>query len=149
MYEFVTPSDKIVFNAENNAIALYCAVVLGNGKACCERSDGEKIPSMLMFVKDAELLLKEYLGDNIETFGTINALQVAAAFRSFCYGTFASRKEFDLALAAITDPKKKKKFLAAHDNIRRTSMSEWVTHAWKLADVYEAEAKKHCGGVAT
>jgi hypothetical protein len=135
LYEFITPSDGITFKAPSNAVAFVASLMLGRGKAGCSREDGESVPSLLLFASDEAVTetIKEQLSGTLNQWMTSHWREVADALDSFAYADFRARAEFDAALEAITDDKKRAAFLEKHDDIRRTSISQWVKQARKDA----------------
>ena len=138
IYQFVTPSDPITFLADDDKVAFACALLLGNGKACCYRNDENgnevNIPSMLMFVKNPEEVITEELGMDFDKFWDQNKSKIKACFNSFAYGSVQDRKTYDAAIEAITDFEKLKEFKAKHEDDNRSSMSKWVQGAWDMAE---------------
>ena len=143
IYEFITPSDSIVFRAENEKIAWLVSCIVGGGKAWYGKCDGEKgqYDSLLMFSPEGTfgIMSLKILGCDAEKFIKDNNAHVVAALRSFMYGNAGDMKQFEIALSCITDVAKRKEFLEAHDDIHRTSISTWVKYAWSLADGIEKE----------
>jgi hypothetical protein len=142
-YEFITPSDPITFQAENNQVAFAVAMAVGGGKAFCNLLDadgntvkgaGEMPCTAVMFSPNAGQEAQAVLGLPLADFIQANRPAVTAALRSFCYGNWASRTLYDLAVAEITDLEKLREFKKQHDLNLRTSMSQWVNYAWQLAD---------------
>lgn len=141
IYNFITFSDDITFKADDDKIAFVCAVTLGNGKAACERlSEADEkpnmvnIPSMLMFESEPVAKMTEFVGGDFKDFVDNNREKIAECFKSFAYSTINDRCLYDEACAAITDPEKLATYKELHADKQRTSMSQWVTYAWKLGD---------------
>jgi len=134
IYEFITPSDPITFIANDNKVACVCSVLLGNGKAGCTREDGEKIPSMWLFHPDPVPEIEKYLECSLDDFIKANKAAISECFKSFSYGDFSDRKQYDAAIEAITDPDKLAKFRATHEDSNRSSMSKWVAYAWQMGE---------------
>jgi len=134
-YEFITPSDAITFVAPDDKVAFVCALVLGRGKAFCKREDGVDLDTCVLFRSEAdvETIVRDALGCGMPEFMESRWGEVADAFDTFAYGSFEDRRQYDDAVAAITDPEKLAEFKAKHEDRRRTSMSEWVRGAWDLA----------------
>lgn len=130
-YEFVTPSDPITFTAANNAVAYAVALYLGSGKAGCIREDGESLDCVLMFAGEeaTKKSILDNLGMEFKDFMEANHGDLVAAFESFAYGNFADRRQYDDAIAAITDHDKLAEFKAKHEDRERTSISRWVKSA--------------------
>ncbi len=139
LYEFVTPSDAITFKAINDKVAYMVAILMGNGKAGCNKEGGESIPTMLMFDPTPEKTIDEYLGMQGSKFVKDNNDNIADSLLSFAYGTFASREVFDKAFAACASDEDRDKFLKKHETKNRTSMSQWVKAAWDAGKKIKAK----------
>lgn len=132
IYEFITPSDPITFKADDDKIAFTCALLLGNGKAGCEnKTTGESLPTMLMFAKDPDKNIQDFIGGDFREFLEANKQKIAECFKSFAYGSISDRQTFDDACDAITDPEKLKEFKSKHEDKNRSSLSQWVKAAWE------------------
>jgi hypothetical protein len=117
IYEFITPSDPITFKADDDKVAFTCALLLGNGKAgCTNLKTGDSIPTMLMFAKDPDKDIQEFIGGDFKEFLEANKPKIAECFKSFSYGSASDRETFDDACDAITDPEKLKEFKAKHED---------------------------------
>lgn len=68
IYEFITPSDPITFKADDDKVAFTCALLLGNGKAGCENKATESLPTMLMFAKDPDKDIQDFIGGDFKRF---------------------------------------------------------------------------------
>lgn len=135
VYEFITPSDPITFKADDNKVAFTCALLLGNGKAGCDnKTTGESIPTMLMFSKEPEKEIENFIGGSLKEFIEANKQKIKECFNSFAYGSVADRQTFDDACEAITEPEKLTAFKAKHEDKNRSSMSQWVKGAWSYAE---------------
>ena len=138
IYEFITPSDPITFEANNNQIAFYCSVFLGNGKAGYKRQDGEKAPSSFtVFMGNTDGYYEEILGMSIDDFTDKNLKEIGQCFKSFSYGDFESRQSYNDAIQAITDQDKLMEFKEKHEDRNRSSMSEWVKAAWQYGERFD------------
>lgn len=137
-YEFITPSDPITFKTENEKVAFFCALILGNGKAGMTREDGEKCESPMLFLRsNAFEKAEKYLGCQLAEFDKNHLPEIVDCFRSFAYGGFSNRKAFDSAVSTIKNTKVLAAFKAAHEEKERSSMNRWVKKAWAYADAYE------------
>lgn len=147
IYDLINPSDPVTFVAEDDATAYAVALYLGRGKTPCTREDRVDLDTMLMFASEDKIKesVKRNLGtETVNEWIDANRIKFATALESFAYGSINKRKEYDDAIAAITDPEKLKEFTAKHEDRNRTSMNKWVDYAWKLAATVrklEAEAK--------
>lgn len=135
IYEFITPSDPITFKADDDKVAFTCALLLGNGKAGCEnKATGESLLTMLIFAKDPDKDIQDFIGGDFKEFLEANKTMIAECFKSFAYGSVSDRQTFDDACDAITDPEKLKEFKAKHEDKNRSSMSRWVKGAWQYGE---------------
>ena len=135
IYEFITPSDPITFKADDDKVAFTCALLLGNGKAGCEnKATGESLLTMLIFAKDPDKDIQDFIGGDFKEFLEANKTMIAECFKSFAYGSVSDRRTFDDACDAITDPEKLKEFKAKHEDKNRSSMSRWVKGAWQYGE---------------
>ena len=135
IYEFITPSDPITFKADDDKVAFTCALLLGNGKAGCEnKATGKSLPTMLMFAKDPDKDIQDFIGGDFKEFLEANKPKIAECFKSFAYGSVSDRQTFDDACDAITDPEKLKEFKEKHEDKNRSSMSQWVKGAWQYGE---------------
>ncbi len=147
LYSFDTPSDPITFRATSDAVACFCTLWLGQGKAFFSRADGnEPNPKAIVFLMGAtdaafEAAVREAFGCPMQEFADRNVEDIVFCFHSFAYGRFSERKEYDLAVENIHDPEALREFLAANEN-RRSSLSEWVAAAWKSAASIRAARDK-------
>jgi hypothetical protein len=140
IYEFITPSDPITFKASDPKVAFYVGLTLGNGKAGVEGEDGSKIPCLLIFCSEETVTatVKEQLGEDPKAWAEENREAIADAYESFAYGSIRDRKDYDAAIDAITCPDRLATFKAHHEDAHRTSMSKWVSYAWKQAAAIRA-----------
>jgi hypothetical protein len=137
IYGFITVSDPITFIAESDSIAWMVASLLGEGTAGCSREDGKNLNTVTAFLPESKRpeIYREYIGtEDISGYAKEHKKEIADAFLSFSYGSFNQRKQYDAAIAAITDPDKLKQFKAIHEDTQRTSVSRWVNYAWSLGD---------------
>jgi hypothetical protein len=135
-YEFITPSDPITFNAENDKIAFICAFLLANGKAECKRMENDKeviIPSMLLISETPNKDINDYLGMEMKTFIDANKRIIRACFESFAYTDIKGRIAYDNVYKALKNPSELKDFKERHEYNNRTSSSEWVKYAWTFS----------------
>lgn len=134
IYELITPSDPITFLANNDKIAICVAILLGEGKAGCHNEKGESLPTMYMFHPDPVPEIEKDLEMKLDEFIDANRKELSECFKSFAYGNVGDRKQYDDAIAAITDEKKLKEFKKKHEDRERSSMSKWVQHAWNYGE---------------
>lgn len=134
IYEFITPSDAITFKTDDDKVAFTCALLLGNGQAGCRNiTTNKSVPSMLMFCVDPQKEIQKFINGSFEEFIKQNKIKISECFNSFAYVTPSERKVYDNACDAITDADKLKQFKQSHENENRTSMNQFVNHAWEMA----------------
>lgn len=140
LYELIQPSDPITFEANCDKIAYFCALILGSGQAGIKRQDGEPCQSpLLMFHPEPMPLIESFLGCSLAEFCDQNALEIAACFNSFAYGSFEERQTFADAISAIDNPEKLRVFKEKHEDRNRTSMSPWVKNAWAYGERFASQ----------
>jgi len=83
--------------------------------------------------EDVTAILLETFGD-VKEFVEANRAAIADCYLSFSYGDFHSRREYEAALNAITEPDKLREFKEFHEDIRRSSLNAWVKYAWELGE---------------
>lgn len=150
-YELITPSDPVTFTAPTYLSAVGSVLLVGHGHywADCIDADGEPLdennvpfllftPALDQWLHRNDLTLSELFDDN--------RADIIKTLRSFCTGTWRERELFDTALAAITEPEKRKQFLFEWDDRRRTSLNEITNRAHSLADSLAAKAAAESKG---
>lgn len=149
IYEFITPSDPITFKANSDKIAFFCALMLGQGKAGLKDENGAIELSPLLFLNlNAFEVACNYLGCSLSEYGDRHSDEIGDAFLSFSYGSINSRKEYDDAIEAITDPEKLKEFKEKHEDRNRSSLAQWVSQAWQIGEHFKNKNdEKHTGEV--
>ena len=152
LYELVNLSDPIVFYAESDSVACCCTLLLGNGQLMFKREDGKEpdpaAPVLLLIPKNEMCdFITKLFGCTLDDFITQNMSAIRDCFLSFSYGDFCSRREYDMAISAITDQDKLNEFKSFHEDQMRTSMNQWVTHAWyygkKFNNLINGESTKN------
>jgi hypothetical protein len=140
IYEFITPSDPITFKTDCDKVAFACALILGDGKAGCNKLDDNgnsnvSIPTMIMFTSEPDKVIEDFLGMELQDFVEQNKPKIKECFASFCYGKPSDRKKYDSAVESISDPVALEEFKKNHEN-QRTSMSAWVKQAWSYGKIF-------------
>lgn len=130
LYELVTPSDAITFRAKDDKTAFMAAVLLGNGKAGCHKENGENIPSMMMFSRQPDKDITDYLAMPGNDWVNQNSDHLSQSLLTFQYTSLSERKDYEDQLAALPDDQKQS-FAAKWEDDHRSSMSQWVLSAWK------------------
>jgi hypothetical protein len=150
VYNLITPSDPITFLAPNDQVAFMAAIIVGEGAAGCNRladngNIARKLPTLMLFAskEDTQKIITDELGCGLGDFlQGDNEVAVALALESFAYGEFSDRKQFDAAVAAITDPAKLEEFKKTHDDLKRSSMIQWCNDAWDFAKRIRAKIER-------
>jgi hypothetical protein len=142
IYEFITPSDPITFLANNDKIAIAASIIMGEGKAGCNDENGKSIPTMYLFHPDPLPEIEKDLELPFSDFIELNKKEISECLLSFSYTSIEDRKQYDDAIAAITDKKKLKVFKAKHEDRNRSSMSKWVQSAWDYGDALIKQKKE-------
>jgi len=135
LYEFITPSDCVTFKAGSNKIAYLCALIVGSGKAGCTNIDNdENLGTMMMFSKEPEKEIEEYLGCSMVKFTEDNIDDLFESLKSFAYTSPSERYMYDKLCDKITDKKELEDFKKEYEDKARTSISKIVLNAWSYAD---------------
>jgi hypothetical protein len=138
IYELITLSDPITFKTDCDKIAFLCSLILGDGKAGCHRYDENgsqiDIPSLLLFKKNADEFIMNYLGMSMDEFFKKNTKKIKECFSSFCYGSIKDREIYDSTIKILSDDEKKlNEFKKIHEDKNRSSMNQWVKTAWEYS----------------
>lgn len=128
LYDIINPSDAMTMYAPSDVVAGVAVALMGNGKFGVEGSP-------VLFGWD-EWFTANGISD-LSAWVKEHAAEVGAALRSVALGSRNDRADYDAALAAIDCPDKRAAFIAARNDRRRTSMSDWETYAHKLADRFD------------
>lgn len=95
IYELITPNDPVTFLAESDKIAFIVCMLMAEGRAGCQREDGECINTLLAFIPKPQKaeVIKQYCGTtDIEKCLTENLKPLAESLRSFSSGYINERK---------------------------------------------------------
>ena len=147
LYELITPSDSITFEAATFEAAVGATLMIGRGKAPAdpidldedESLDKYRIPILFLTSEDGlNKWLNEHGIQSIAKLYNDHKEDIADALASFCTGTAQDRKLYDTALDHIDDDDRRREFKAKWDDERRTSMSEWTNVAHDYAEKLRA-----------
>jgi hypothetical protein len=149
IFEFMNPSDPYHFEAPDLEIAASVTLMLGSGQAAAHCVDDEtvKVP-LFMFCKeaDADKWFVKNVGctmrESAERLKKNRMPEVVAAFRSFTIGKLGDYKSFQTAMKLIGDKKKQNQYRKEYHKAKLTSLNDYGTYAWKLADELEKPSKK-------
>ena len=144
-YDLTNPSDPVTFRAATVEAAVGAVALLTHGQCAAKAigPDGDELTDsdldvpFFMFGGLEEWLAKRDLTP--ETLFQKHRTDIAAALASFCTGTKEERILYDAAVAAITDPDKRRAFIADWDDRKRSSMNEITNSAHTLAEALRQE----------
>ena len=81
-YELINPSDKIEFEADEDQIAFFCVLAIGDGRYGARNIETEWSSSMYLFgIEQSQLEIE--LGMDTETFCELRRDDINACFQSF------------------------------------------------------------------
>lgn len=84
-YEIINPSDKCFISSDNERVAKFCCLLLGNGMYGLENAEtGEDVFSIYIFGMSEKATLEEF-GEPLEDFLQNHRLEIAECFKSFEY----------------------------------------------------------------
>lgn len=83
-YEIINPSDKCFISSENEKVACFCNLLIGNGKYALRREDGTTADSIHIFGYSTAKLNEDYEGD-FQKFSDNNLVEIIECFKSFEY----------------------------------------------------------------
>ena len=141
-YEFITTGDAVTFIAPNDKIALACTIMVGEGKAGCQRYEGREIvdlEAMTANVTDPTRAIESRLQTTLKKFIQENSSEMVKCFYSFAYGTIDGRAKYDAAIAELRDPNKLQEWKKVHEEANRTSLTTTVLSAWELGDAIKKQ----------
>lgn len=137
LFEVINPSDAATFYAPSIGIAAVAMLLLDGGRGLYGATDIEADESTPLFAfcsgGDAQQWLDSYglwpLDDAIDK----NREAIAAALESVALGKPADRRDFDDAVASITDPEARQAFIERRNDRRRSSMNNFEARAHEVA----------------
>lgn len=84
-YEIINPSDKCYISSENERIAKYSCLLIGNGKYGLKKAETqESVLSIYLFGISEEEILQEF-GEPLEEFFEHNKKEIAECINTFEY----------------------------------------------------------------
>lgn len=83
-YEIINPSDKCFISSENEKVACFCNLLIGNGRYALNRENGERADGIHIFGYSAEALNADYEGD-FQKFADNHIHEIIDCFKSFEY----------------------------------------------------------------
>ncbi len=86
-YEIINPSDKCYISSENEKVAKYSCLLIGNGKYGLKNAEtGESVLSIYLFGISEEEILQEF-GKPLGEFFEENKKEIAECLNTFEYAT--------------------------------------------------------------
>lgn len=135
IYLITNPSDPVTFNTEDVARACAVTLVLGSGLFGVKDENGELVMPLFAFSGTARKVEEFFLykfGQGIDAL-LADTEATAAVLDTIATGSIESRKDYDRALAAITNEDERRKFMADWDDKHRSSMNAITEKAHKFA----------------
>lgn len=83
-YEIINPSDKCFISSENEKVACFCNLLLGDGLYGPQREDGSTADNIHLFEYSEEQINKDYEGD-FKKFSEVHSKEIIECFKSFEY----------------------------------------------------------------
>ena len=83
-YEIINPSDKCFITSDDEQVAKFCTIILGNGMYHLKREDGGQVGGTFLLYSDEGALDADF-GGSFDKFGNDRAKEIAACFRTFEY----------------------------------------------------------------
>ncbi len=83
-YEIINPSDKCFITSDNEKVACFCNLLIGNGMYGLKRENGETADSTHIFGYSEEQLNADYEGD-FSKFGDNHIKEIISCLKSFEY----------------------------------------------------------------
>lgn len=134
IFELINPSDAYTFHAEDVKVAQAVSLLAGAGAYGLKDENGGSHSLLVAFmgIKEATALLETIFGP-FGVFRDEHREEIAAALDSMQIGDIPSRRNFDAAMEAITDPAKRKTFREEAHERNRSSLNDIGTFCWEMA----------------
>lgn len=140
-YELINPSDPYTFIAEDFETAALVVLVFGIAYGANPKEGEQRVPIFLVDEPGAEAdWYEENFGRNIQEGLAAKCDSVADALETMMLGEFRDRERYNIALASIDDPKKRKKFMEVWQS-DHSSLNDIGKRAWSMA-AYIRENRK-------
>ncbi len=130
-YELINPSDPYTFIADDLETAALVVFAISPAYGA-KTKDGELAVQCFIF-GGAEEWYTEQFGRSIADGFEAKKKQLAEALSSMMLGHFEDRRRYEAALAAITEPDKREKFIAEWQD-ECSSLNDIGTRCHKLAE---------------
>lgn len=85
-YEIINPSDKCFITCDNEKVAKFCVILLGNGMYGLRQENGETVDGCFRLFDTEENLNADFDG-SFEQFGKDHAQEIANCFKTFEYAS--------------------------------------------------------------
>ena len=108
-YDLINPSDPYTFIADDLETAALVVLIFGTAYGAKPKNGGEEVPIFLL--GGALEWYQKHFGRTPDDGLIAKKKEVADAMESMMLGYFQDRERYEAALAAITDPQKKAKFM--------------------------------------
>ncbi len=139
-YEISNPSDPYTFLAEKHEVAALVILLLGPAYGAePEQGDDTGVPIFLLGGAK-EWYVETFSRTPDEGMAALEA-DVAQALESVMYGHFEDRRRYDAALKAITDPDKRKEFMAEWQD-GRSSLNDIGTRCHRYAEAIKKKLEE-------
>ena len=125
--------DEATFDAESHNVAIVAMLALDDWRGAygAALADGSWSGPLLMF--GGEKWLKENGMVPLDEWVNENKTAIFDALESVALGGAQGRRDFDDACEAITDPVRRRAFIARRNDRRRSSMNDFETRAHTVA----------------
>lgn len=142
LYQFINAAECVTFNAVNDQVAFAATILIGNGKAGCERIQNNMSVSLHTLVSlyaDGEEIIKQILNMSFDDFVSTHKEEVSQALQSFAYVTPAERWQYDDECATFKNNLPALlHFKKEHEDKHRKSYNhKIVLYAWKAAEIVQ------------
>ncbi len=130
-YKLVNPSDPYTFIADDLETAALGVFSISTFYGATNKEGEVEVP--VFIIGGAEEWYIEQFGRSSYDGLKVKKKQVAEALNSVVLGDFEDRRRYEAALAAITEPDKREKFIAEWQD-GRSSLNDIGTYCHKLAE---------------
>ncbi len=130
--EIVNPSDLCHIRGEDRLAAQVAILLVSGGRYALTDQNGDRVLPILMFgpvpwlIENGIVKSDETATDDLGAWKSANWERMEKALLTVTYGSRAECESQELALSLIDDPEKRKQFILANDDNRRTSLNQIV-----------------------
>ena len=141
-YELINPSDPYTFIAEDFETAALVVLALSPAYGAVSKDGSQKVPVFIFGPSNmADEWYTEQFGRTATEGLEAKKLPLAASLESMMLGGFEDRKRYSAALEAITDEKKRQRFIEQWQD-GRSSLNDIGTRAHKIAEWIKTKNKR-------